>query len=368
MKKSVKILIHLGFWIYFPIANAFPTWSEQFGLFSMLYSSASKNILQIITENIHSLFIPPDVGREIWTMSNLFGIIFHLYVYIILPICAFYIFYGKFMPKYIKCRTSNNAIFPLIALLVIPFAITTLFRFVTIEVAWSYTYCITLTYIYAIQFAILGSLFRFFENWILSEKYSKQNLRSELALLKNQINPHFLFNTLNNIDSLIKSNVDKASETLVKLSDILRYMIYDTNVEKVALSNEIKHIKGFIDLQKIQFANKELVSFSILGSMETIFVAPMLFIPFVENAFKHCNNKNIQNAIQINFKVENKTVNFECINVFDKSLKISKDKASGVGLNLVKRRLELLYPKHELVIKEENNTFKVSLLLNTDEY
>ena len=77
---------------------------------------------------------------------------------------------------------------------------------------------------------------------------------------------------------------------------------------------------------------------------------------------------NIQNAIRITFKVENKMVHFECINAFDKSLKISKDKASGVGLNLVKRRLELLYPKHELVIKEENNTFKVSLLLNTDEY
>ena len=239
MKKSVKILIHLGFWIYFPISDAFSDWSKQFGFLSGIFKQDSKNIFQFVSKNIQSLFVPPDVGREIWDISNIFGIIFNLYVYIILPICVFYIFYGKFMPKYIKHRTNKNAIFPLLSLLIIPFTITTLFRFLTVGVAFSYTYCITLTYIQAIQFAVFGSLFRFFENWILSEKFSKQNLRSELALLKNQINPHFLFNTLNNIDSLIKSNVDKASETLVKLSDILRYMIYDTNVEKMRLSNEI---------------------------------------------------------------------------------------------------------------------------------
>jgi two-component system, LytTR family, sensor kinase len=370
MKKSVKILIHFGFWIYFPFSNAFSTWSEQFGLMgNMFFGHSLKNILQILSENIHSLFVPPDVGSEIWTISNLFGIIFHLYVYIILPICTFYGFYGIFMPKYIKYKTVKNTISPLIVLLIVPFAITTLFSFVTIAVKWDYTYSITLTYILAIQFAILGSLFKIFENWILSEKLAKQNLQSELTLLKNQINPHFLFNTLNNIDSLIKSNINKASETLVKLSDILRYMIYDTNIERVQLSNEIKHIESFIDLQKIQFANKDLVSLSILGDSETILVAPMLFIPFIENAFKHCNNKNIQNAIRINFTIDNKTVNFECINVFDKALKITKDNTGGIGLNLIKRRIELIYPdKHDLNIREENNTYKVSLLLNTDEY
>lgn len=366
MKKSVKTFIHLGFWLYFPLSNAFSSWSKQFG-FSW-WEKDIKSIFQILSENIQFLFTPMDVGREIWSVSNLFGIIFHLYVYIILPICIFYIFYGIIIPKYLKYGVTKKVLFPFIVWLIIPFVITTLFRFVTIAVAWSYTHSITLTFIHVVQFALLGSLFRIFEVWILSEKRSKQNLQSELTLLKHQINPHFLFNTLNNIDSLIKSNVGKASETLVKLSDILRYMVYDTNVEKVQLSNEIKNIESFIDLQKIQFANKELVSFSSIGNMESIYITPMLFIPFVENAFKHCNNKNIQNAIQITFKIENKIIHFECINVFDKSIQISKDNTSGVGLNLVRRRLELLYPKHSLIIKEENNTFKVSLLLNTDEY
>ena len=207
------------------------------------------------------------------------------------------------------------------------------------------------------------------ENWITNEKKVKQNLQSELALLKNQINPHFLFNTLNNIDSLIKSNVDKASETLVKLSDILRYMIYETNIDKTLLSNEIKHIESYIDLQKIQFANKELVSLSKQGNFDNTMIAPMLFIPFVENSFKHCNKKNIQHAISINFSIDNKTVNFECINMFDKTQKSTKDIASGIGLNIIKRRLEIIYPgKHFLSIDEDNNTFKVTLSINTNEH
>jgi len=367
MKKSVKYLIHICFWIYFPFANAFSTWSEQFGLFN--FDHTSKNILQILLEQIHSLIVPPDVGSEIWKMSNIFGIIFHFYVYIILPICTFYVFYGIFMPKFIKSKTNKNTILTLLTLLILPFAITTSFNFLTIAVAFEYTRSLTLTYILAIQFAILGSLFRILENWISTEKLAKQNFQSELSLLKNQINPHFLFNTLNNIDSLIKSNAEKASETLVKLSEILRYMIYDTNVEKVQLSNEIKHIESYIDLQKIQFANKELVSLSIQGNPENISIAPMLFIPFVENAFKHCNNKNIQNAIRISFSIDNKMVNFECVNEFDKTQKITKDNSSGIGLNIIKRRLELIYPeKHMLSINEENNTFKVKLSVNANDY
>jgi two-component system LytT family sensor kinase len=221
-------------------------------------------------------------------------------------------------------------------------------------------------------FIALGCLFRILTEWFknleIKTQLEKQNLTSELALLKNQISPHFLFNTLNNIDSLIKSNKDKASETLVKLSEILRYMIYDTNVDKVNLFSEIKNIENYIDLQKIQFANNELVSLSIRGVNENILIAPMLFIPFVENAFKHCSDKSVRNAIQIKFSVENKTVNFECANVFDSTQKITKDNSSGIGLAVIKRRLDILYPKkHKLDIIEENSTFNVKLSLTINE-
>jgi len=135
------------------------------------------------------------------------------------------------------------------------------------------------------------------------------------------------------------------------------------------LSDEIRHIESYIDLQKIQYANRELVSISVLGNPDNIPIAPMLFIPFVENAFKHCTDKSITNAIGIKFTIHDGHVLFESINVSDRTQRINKDQASGVGLNIVTRRLEIIYPgKHTLNIKEENNTFIVTLSVNTHEH
>ncbi|MCK5820459.1 MAG: histidine kinase [Bacteroidales bacterium] len=220
--------------------------------------------------------------------------------------------------------------------------------------------------------AILGSLFRFAIDWIKlkikSEELQKQNLQGELNLLKNQISPHFFFNTLNNIDSLIKSNAEKASETLVKLSEIMRYMIYDTKVNKVSLASEIKHIENYIELQAIQYANKNLVSLTVKGAPENISIAPIMFVSFVENAFKHCTDKEIDDAIQFQFSIEGDIVTFESRNLADKTKLITKDDSSGVGLDIIKRRLELIYPeKHKLEIKEEDDSFKVFLRITTND-
>ncbi|MFA5299961.1 MAG: sensor histidine kinase [Lutibacter sp.] len=282
----------------------------------------------------------------------------------------FYLFYVYFIPKALNNNSIKNKIIPVLFVLIIPFVIIKPLSYFIFTIGFgSYYYSLSLTYIITVFFACAGFFFRIMENWLLTEKIAKQNLQSELALLKNQINPHFLFNTLNNIDSLIKSNVDKASETLVKLSNILRYMIYDTNIDKVKLSDEIKHIESYIDLQKIQFANMKLVSFSVKGKTDNIMIAPMLFIPFVENAFKHCTDKSIEQAIRFTFTIENNIVNFKSVNVSDKTKTISKDNSSGIGLNITKRRLEIIYPgKHTLNIKEENNTFTVTLSVNLNEH
>lgn len=369
MKKSVKIILHASFWILIPLIDVLSKWADAYDVMPGFESLPNLSISKIVLQKINLLFIPVDVGRPITDVSNLFGIIFNFFIYLIIPIGAFYLFYGSFVPKILKNKKKQDYIKPALFVLIAPLLITTFFKFFTIAVAWKFTYCITLTYILTITFAVPGTFFCIVENWFSNEKLAKQNLKSELALLKNQINPHFLFNTLNNIDSLIKTNVDKASETLVKLSDILRYMIYDTNIEKALLSNEIRHIESYVDLQKIQFANKELVSLSTQGNPDTIFIAPMLFIPFVENAFKHCNTKNIQNAIRINFSTDgNKMVNFECINSFDRTQRISKDNASGIGISIIRRRLELLYPgSHTLIINENDNNFSVLLSINTNE-
>jgi two-component system, LytTR family, sensor kinase len=368
MKKSVKIIVHASFWILIPLIDVLSKWADAYDVLPGFESLPNLSFSKIIIEKVSLLFTPVDVGRPITDVSNLIGIVFNLCSYLIIPIGVFYLFYGFFVPKIVKNRKARAYIKPVLFVLFAPLMITTLFKFFTIAVAWKFTYCVTLTYIVTIVFGVLGTFFYIVENWFSKEKLAKQNLQSELALLKNQINPHFLFNTLNNIDSLIKSNVDRASETLVKLSAILRYMIYDTNVDKALLSNEIKHIESYVDLQKIQYANKELVSLSIQGNVDNLMISPMLFIPFVENAFKHCNVKNIQNAIRINFAIDSKIVNFECINLFDKTQKIAKDNASGIGLNIIKRRLELLYAdRHTLMIHEADNNFRVSLSINTDE-
>ena len=366
MKKSVRIILHTLFWVLFPLVNAFSKWANAHDVIPGFESLPKLGFFQILYKQFQSLLIPIDAGPL--GTPNIFGIFFNFFIYIIIPVGVFYFFYSLLIPKTIKATNSKNLIIPILFILICPLLIVVFFKYFTISVALKFTYCVTLVYILTIIFAILGSLFRILENWVIAEKLSKQNLQSELALLKYQINPHFLFNTLNNIDSLIRSNAEKASTTLVKLSEILRYMIYDTNFEKVPLSNEIKHIESFIDLQKMQFSNKELAIFTIIGNPDNILIAPMLFIPFIENAFKHCTDKNIPNAIRINLSVVSNQVNFESLNVYDKTQNITKDETKGIGLNSVKRRLEIIYPnKYTLSIKEEDNTFKVKLSVNTNE-
>jgi two-component system, LytTR family, sensor kinase len=368
MKKSVKIAIHICFWLMIPMAFSLYDWGSQADSFFGI-ANHSNNYLQIIFENFQTLFVHPDSGSEVLSLSNLTWIVLNFFENILFPMATFYLFYGIFIPRLITVKDFRSKIIPVFYVLILPFIVVELLSYVLISVGWAYNYSLSLAYIITAFFAVSGSFFCIFENWVLKEKLAKQNLQSELALLKNQINPHFLFNTLNNIDSLIKSNAGMASVMLIKLSEILRYMIYDTNADRVQLSNEIKHIESYIGLQKLQFANQELVSLTVNGNPDNISIAPMLFIPFVENAFKHCTDKSIIDAIQFTFTIHDNSVNFESANLSDNTMRMHKDEASGVGLNIVKRRLELLYPgRHTLIIKEDNKTFAVSLSVNTHEH
>lgn len=367
MKKSVRIALHASYWALIPLTISFYNWAGQADSFFGL-ENHSKNFFQILFEGFLSLFIHPDMGSMTGSLYNLTIVFSNFIAYVIFPATIFYLFYGYFSPKVLKNRSTGNTIIPVLFLLVVPFVIIKLLSLFTL-VAWSFLYSLSLTYVITLFFAVSGFFFCLLEHWLRTEKLAKENLQSELALLKNQINPHFLFNTLNNIDSLIKSNTKKASETLVKLSEILRYMIYDTNVANIQLTDEIRHIESYIELQKLQFANPKLVSISVHGNPNNIPIAPMLFIPFVENAFKHCTDKSIPDAIRISFTIQDKQVLFESENISGKTQKINKDKASGVGLNIVRRRLEIIYPgRHSLNIKEDNNTFKVTLTVNTNEH
>lgn len=190
------------------------------------------------------------------------------------------------------------------------------------------------------------------------------NFQSELSLFRAQVNPHFLFNTLNNIDALIYTNPDKASATLIKLSKQMRYMLYDSNVAYIDLALEVEFIQNYIDLESIRLKNKNYVSLELEGKIKGIKIAPMLFIAFIENAFKHGSNKQEDAGLRIKLKVDDQKLYFECHNHYDAIEHKQQVKYSGIGLDLVKKRLNLLYgEQYDLKIEDIDQCYHVYLAL-----
>jgi len=211
-------------------------------------------------------------------------------------------------------------------------------------------------------FASIKLLKYWYQNQQLKTELENKNKTSELALLRSQLNPHFLFNTLNNIDSLIITNPDKASDAIIKLSDIMRFMLYDTSTDEVPLDKEVNYLKSYISLQQMRLKDPDFVTVTIEGNCHGKTIAPMLFIPFVENAFKHGQKNVASPGIEVKLTCLIDSINFEVINYVDDSKEMNKDDTSGIGLINTKRRLELLYPgKHEFTIEKENGSYKSSL-------
>jgi hypothetical protein len=198
----------------------------------------------------------------------------------------------------------------------------------------------------------------------LHEAKAKQ-YKAELDLLKFQVNPHFFFNTLNNLFSMARKHEDQSTaKGIAKLSHLMRYMIYDCNTDKIELEKEIEQIRNFIELQKLRFSKDDTVkiNFNISGNTSQVRITPMLLIPFVENAFKHGVSLKKYSPIDINLFVENSTLLFSVKNNINKLIKGRDDRTSGIGLNNVKKRLQLLYPhKHTLSISDTNDEFEVKL-------
>ena len=185
----------------------------------------------------------------------------------------------------------------------------------------------------------------------------------ELALVKSQLDPHFLFNTINNIDVLITKDPEEASNYLNKLSDIMRFMLYETKASEVPLSQELAYIEKYIQLQKIRSANENYVQYTVNGSSQNKTVAPMLFIPFIENAFKHSSNKKLDHAVDVDINIDEQSIVFKCQNRFE-PLKKSINGFNGLGNELIKRRLNLLYPaKHALNVIRQNDQYCVELTI-----
>jgi len=198
------------------------------------------------------------------------------------------------------------------------------------------------------------------------QELEKQKSLTELALLRSQINPHFLFNTLNNIHSFSSRDPEKTSYAIIKLSEIMRYMLYEANGETVMLDHEIDYIKNYITLQKLRFKDTDFVHFSIEGETTGKQIPPMIFLPFIENAFKY-GKCSVADAIGIFIRVTENQIFFRCVNQIKQLNDTEKNRPGGLGIQNIKRRLELLFPQsHTLNIATKNNVYFVELNIKTD--
>lgn len=221
---------------------------------------------------------------------------------------------------------------------------------------------------------VIGMVMKGFITWYgdikRTEELNRKNFETELALVKAQLNPHFLFNTINNIDVLILKDPEKASDYLNRLSDMLRFMLYEAKGESIALTRELDYIEKYIALQRIRTNNADYIRYELDGDPGNRTIPPMLFIPFIENAFKYAENKKVENAVTIRIQLLPGKLEFTCRNHFSAVQQQTPDatRDGGLGMELMRKRLQLLYPgKHELTVSTVDQVFHVHLKLEHDE-
>ncbi|BDS10139.1 sensor histidine kinase [Aureispira anguillae] len=217
---------------------------------------------------------------------------------------------------------------------------------------------------------IISTILKIIKEWFFQQAVQKdlenKNLQSELSFLKSQINPHFLFNTLNSLYALTLKKSDKAPEIVLRLSEMMRYMLYKSNEKKVPLEQEINYIQNYLALERTRYGDKARIEFECAGDSPANYtIAPLLFITFLENSFKHGLSQSItQGFVECLLYIEDNTIDFTIQN----SKTTEKDERyfqGGIGLTNVKRRLELIYPdKYKLDIHETDDIYLVNLKIN----
>lgn len=344
MKKSVVILLHIAYWTIY-------SW--------LLVLSLIRGDNYLNLKLVHDFFLNGPLGVILYVPS----------------LVGFYVFNTVLFPKYLSKKKIIALAVSSILAAVMAGLIGDLFlgikwrSSILFEWGWIGTMQMTIVMSFIALFhGVFGLVMKGFITWYgdikVKVELNQKNYEMELALMKAQINPHFLFNTINNIDVLIQKDPSKASEYLNKLSDIMRFMLYETKTEKISLEKELSYIEKYVELQKIRTTNLNYVKYEVKGSAENLLIEPMLFIPFIENAFKHAENKKVESAIKISFVIEKDKIKFECENVYSASTQL-KPEHSGLGNELIQRRLALLYAnKHVFEVFNQNGIYKVNLLLS----
>ena len=351
MKKYQIFLFHFCYWITYCFLGFLVIYLTFAAIFWNNDNASSKDILQFKEINLISkisFYIPAVIG--------------YLLAY-------FFVF-----PRFIKKRWKL-ILFTLLTTILAIGVNATIIYFIHLrkpvfdnqEFKIIILLVLVVTSVISLLNVVMGLIIKGFVSWFQEvkekEELHKKNNQMELALVKSQLDPHFLFNTLNNIDVLILKDAEKASLFLNKLSDIMRFMLFETKDEKIELAKEIIYIEKYIELQKIRTSNPNYVTVSIDIEDDTVLISPMLFIPFIENAFKYAEPFKSENAIEIRIKATHNKLDFECDNkCSNRSNSISNN---GLGNELIQKRLALLYPEHHhLEMTEFNGVFKVKLSID----
>ncbi|TFF33639.1 sensor histidine kinase [Mucilaginibacter psychrotolerans] len=212
--------------------------------------------------------------------------------------------------------------------------------------------------------AIIKGCLTWYRDIRLKEELHRKNVETELALVKAQIDPHFLFNTLNNIDILINLDTAAASAYLNKLSAIMRFLLYETKRDRIALERELEYLQQYIDLQRIRTSNASYVDLELEGEFSGQMIAPMILLPFIENAFKHTEDHKADSSINIHLQSRKNQLVFTCINTLHSKAETGAH-TGGLGNSLIRKRLQLLYPgAHNLTITGEASLYRVKLELS----
>lgn len=346
MKKSVKALLHAGFWFSYLVLGIV--------IIGVIYGSRQEI-------------------QEAKFVNAFLTIVFFVYFPSAL---SFYSYYFVVFPRYLQ----KNKIWQAVILGILTAFMSSLIGNVifsmteigfqcaadgTWETFWGAVAFISFI---ALINGVVAIVIRGFMTWYdqlkLTEQLRQKNHEMELSLVKAQLDPHFLFNTINNIDVLIVKNAEDASAYLNRLSDIMRFMLFETKTDNVPLSKEIVYIDKYIELQKIRTSNSNYIRYQVTGSPEGKTIAPMVFIPFIENAFKHTTNKKIDDAINVEIHISENAVELICVNKYDSTRKLKKD-SNGLGNELIQKRLNLIYPdQHTLEIINENEIYQVRLIIH----
>jgi two-component system, LytTR family, sensor kinase len=335
MKRKFKILIHVVFWFYMINQFLFPWYINKTDHYFWL-NFALDLVLTLINFYAFYFVLPVLIRKK----KIFLGILSVAALLFIISVGRYYIevVFWKYLVHLPQKELGNMK-----------------------EWFWAGLRLSIITGAYAvlIKFAI-----DWFDAQKLKSEIINQTQTSELALLRSQVNPHFLFNTLNNIYSLVCKKSPEAPEAIMKLSAIMRYMLYDANADRVLLEKEIEYLQSFIELQKLRIRHQDFVELRIEGNVGHKTIAPMLLIPFVENAFKHGSRTGSLPGIRIRLVCSPNELVFEVTNHLKRNTLGPKDSIGGIGLQNIKRRLEILYPgKYTLETKEEQDLYVIKLII-----